>query len=41
MIANELMDDAKRSKNEVVIIQSRLWNFSDSVDWGYLDAVPW
>jgi hypothetical protein len=24
MIANELMDDAKRSKNEVVIIQSRL-----------------
>ncbi|MCH96748.1 cysteine-rich receptor-like protein kinase, partial [Trifolium medium] len=38
MIANELVDDAKRNNKELILFKVDFEKAYDSVDWGYLDA---
>ncbi|GAU10636.1 hypothetical protein TSUD_419760, partial [Trifolium subterraneum] len=39
LIANELVDEARRSKKELMLFKVDFEKAYDSVDWGYLDAV--
>jgi hypothetical protein len=39
LIANELVDDARKSKNELLLFKVDFEKAYDSVDWGYLNAV--
>jgi hypothetical protein len=39
LIANELVDEAHRSKKELLLFKVDFEKAYDSVDWGYLDAV--
>ena len=39
LIANEVVDDAKKSKKELMLFKVDFEKAYDSVDWGYLDAV--
>ncbi|PNX86587.1 cysteine-rich receptor-like protein kinase, partial [Trifolium pratense] len=38
LIANEVVDDARRSKKELMLFKVDFEKAYDSVDWGYLDA---
>jgi hypothetical protein len=39
LIANEAVDEARRSKNELMLFKVNFEKAYDSVDWGYLDDV--
>ncbi|MCH83870.1 cysteine-rich receptor-like protein kinase [Trifolium medium] len=39
LIANEVVDEARKSKNELLLFKVDFEKAYDSVDWGYLDAV--
>jgi hypothetical protein len=39
LIANEMVDDAKRNRKEMLLFKVDFEKTYDSVDWGYLDAV--
>ena len=39
LIANEIVDDAKKSKKELLLFKVDFEKAYDSVDWGYLDEV--
>jgi len=39
LIANELVDEARKSKKELMLFKVDLEKAYDSVDWGYLDEV--
>ncbi|GAU35134.1 hypothetical protein TSUD_394590 [Trifolium subterraneum] len=39
LIANEVVDEARRSKKELLLFKVDFEKAYDSVDWGYLDAV--
>ncbi|GAU27940.1 hypothetical protein TSUD_146550 [Trifolium subterraneum] len=39
LIANELVDEARKSKKELMLFKVDFEKAYDSVDWGYLDAV--
>jgi hypothetical protein len=39
LIANEIVDEAKKSKKELLLFKVDFEKAYDSVDWGYLDAV--
>ncbi|WJX34558.1 hypothetical protein P8452_22662 [Trifolium repens] len=39
LIANEVVDEARRSKKELMLFKVDFEKAYDSVDWGYLDAV--
>ncbi|PNX68616.1 cysteine-rich receptor-like protein kinase, partial [Trifolium pratense] len=39
LIANEVVDEARRSKKELLLFKVNFEKAYDSVDWGYLDAV--
>jgi hypothetical protein len=39
LIASELVDDAKGSKNELLLFKVDFKKIFDSIDWGYLDVV--
>ncbi|GAU36456.1 hypothetical protein TSUD_166220 [Trifolium subterraneum] len=39
MIANEIVDDARRHRKELVLFKADFEKAYDSVDWGYLDDV--
>jgi hypothetical protein len=39
LIANEVVDDARRSKKELMLFKVNFEKAYDSVDWGYLDDV--
>jgi len=39
LITNEVVDEAKKSKKELMLFKVDFEKAYDSVDWGYLDAV--
>ena len=39
LIANEVVDEAKKNKKELILFKVDFEKAYDSVDWGYLDAV--
>jgi hypothetical protein len=39
LIANEVVDEARRSKKELMLFKVDFEKAYDSVDWGYLDDV--
>jgi hypothetical protein len=39
LIANEVVDEARKSKKELLMFKVDFEKAYDSVDWGYLDAV--
>ena len=39
LIANEVVDEARKSKKELMLFKVNFEKAYDSVDWGYLDAV--
>jgi len=39
LIANEVMDEARKTKKELLLFKVDFEKAYDSIDWGYLDAV--
>ncbi|PNX63125.1 cysteine-rich receptor-like protein kinase, partial [Trifolium pratense] len=39
LVANEVVDEARKTKKELLLFKVDFEKAYDSVDWGYLDAV--